>query len=177
VRARRASEAREPVRSVPLAACLLLLVACRFGGPGAPPESTAPPPADAAPDVAIAADADLAPADAITNTAPDASEPDGCAAPAPPAVCDPVCNTGCPAVSRCDVGEGTLTGACVGIWIGREGSACFKGSTTDACAPRLTCVGGLCRRLCYRDGDCAAGTCCTSPLPSGFKTCVACARP
>jgi len=154
---------------------LLLALGCRFGGPDPAPVISAPA-LDAAADAGADAPVELA-MDGFTITAPDAGEPDGCAAPAAPAVCDPVCNTGCPAVSRCDVGEGTLTGACVGIWIGREGSACFKGSTTDACAARLTCVAGICRRLCYRDGDCTPGNCCLSPLPSGFKTCLACTRP
>jgi len=159
------------------AVVLLLALGCRFGGPSTPAQ-TGSPPADAA--AAGDAGPDLiidAPLDALVVAPPDLAQPDGCVAPTPPAVCDPVCNTGCPALSRCDVGEGTRTGACVGIWIGGEGSACFKGSTTDACAPRLTCVSGACRRLCYRDGDCPPGNCCTGALPSGFMTCAACSRP
>ena len=148
---------------------LLLALGCRFGGPGPAPE-TDPPLPDAA--AQVAADAPL---DTLVMSAPDAATaPGGCAAPTPATGCDPVCNTGCPMLSRCDVGEGTRTGRCVGIWIGGEGSTCFKGATTDACAPRLTCVEGACRRLCYRDSDCTPGTCCNAPLPSGFTTCSPC---
>jgi len=103
-----------------------------------------------------------------------------CQPPFSSAVCDPVCNTGCPALSRCDVSTTPRTGSCVGIWIATEGEICFRGSGTDACAPRLTCLEGRCHRLCYQDTDCAApAACCTTEiqvdgLPSGFKTCTDC---
>jgi hypothetical protein len=161
---------------------LLLALGCRFGGPTQPAEAIPVVPGDAAADRDASADRPADPLadaaiDVLVVRAPDVGEPDGCVAPSPPAVCDPVCNTGCPALSRCDVAEGTRTGACVGIWITGEGGACFKGSSTDACAARLTCVNGTCRRLCYRDNDCTNGQCCRSPLPSGFMTCIACDSP
>jgi hypothetical protein len=156
------------------AVLLFLLLGCRFGGP-APAPAPVTVPADAAVDRPAESDAS---ADALAVQPVDAAPaPDGCVAPAVPAVCDPVCNTGCPALSRCDVAEGNRTGACVGIWITGEGDACFKGSGTDACAVKLTCVDGRCRRLCYRDGDCTAGSCCNQELPSGFKICAVCPGP
>ena len=156
------------------AAIFLLVLGCRFGGP-TPPGQPAPVPVDAAVDGPSENDAG---ADGFTVRPPDAApEPDGCVAPAAPAVCDPVCNTGCPALSRCDVGEGSRTGSCVGIWLTGEGGACFKGSTTDACAVKLTCAEGRCRRLCYRDADCTPGNCCNQELPSGFKVCSVCHTP
>ena len=96
-------------------------------------------------------------------------------------VCDPVCNTGCPLLLRCDVADQPRTGRCVGIWISGEGELCLKTEQTNPCAPHFTCVEGACRRLCYRDSDCAApGTCCRQDLlldsqSSGYKICVACA--
>jgi hypothetical protein len=142
-------------------AWLALVVGCRFGGPEAV-------------DAAAVAMADAAVADQAAVPA-DAGETDA-RSPIEVAGCDPVYNTGCPALLRCDVGEGTLTGTCVGIWVAGEGAACFKGSGTDSCAVRLTCFGGTCRALCYQDADCKAGACCNSPLPSGFKVCSACDR-
>jgi len=152
-------------------AAALLLLGCRFGGPEAAPAVTGGD-ANVAVDVSVAADGH-ADADADADGT-DLAAPDGMC---PAAVCDPVCNTGCPSLSRCDVGEGTRTGACVGIWITGEGGSCFKGNGTDSCAVKLTCFGGTCRRLCYRDGDCMAGSCCNTPLPSGFMTCAPCAQP
>jgi hypothetical protein len=104
----------------------------------------------------------------------------GCLPPFAAEVCDPVCNTGCPPLSRCDVSEAPRRGACVGVFIVGEGGPCFSGSTTDSCAVRLTCLEGRCRRLCYRDADCSAGSCCSQPLaaagaPSGFAVCAPCA--
>jgi hypothetical protein len=156
----------------------LFVLSCRFGGP-TPPGAPAPAPGDAAIDRAPEADAGGdAGADGLVLSVPDTQpEPDGCVAPAAPAVCDPVCNTGCPALSRCDVGEGSHTGACVGIWLTGEGGACFKGSGTDACAVKLTCHEGRCRRLCYRDADCTPGNCCNQELPSGFRVCSICHTP
>lgn len=106
----------------------------------------------------------------------------GCAPPFESNVCDPVCNTGCPALSRCNVTGEPRTGKCIGIWISGEGDLCLKTSITDPCASRLTCVDGSCRRLCYRDADCASpGSCCDQDLflegqVSGYKICVACPR-
>jgi hypothetical protein len=105
----------------------------------------------------------------------------GCLPPQQSDVCDPVCNTGCGAL-RCDVGDQPHTGRCVGAWIDGEGTLCLKTAITDPCAAHLSCVDGACRRLCYRDSDCASpGSCCTQDLllegqPSGYKICVACGR-
>jgi hypothetical protein len=183
----------------------LTLLGCRFGGPMG---AAGPSDVDSgAVDVAVAGDADQdsgpsgEPVDALNATdAPLADGPRGeggaaeavagadaeaapnaCAAPFASAVCDPVCNTGCPALSRCDVTETPQTGACVGIWITQEGDLCFKGPTTDACAVHLTCLDGHCARLCYRDADCTTfGTCCGRDIgaagaPTGFKVCGPCA--
>jgi len=112
-----------------------------------------------------------------------ASSGDGaCVAPAPVTTCDPVCNTGCAALSRCDLTDKPNEGSCIGIWIQGEGSGCLKTSITDPCAPQLSCVNGTCVRLCYHDSDCAgssAGTCCSKGIDfdaqaSGFKQCGAC---
>jgi hypothetical protein len=166
-------------------AVVLVLAGCRFGGPSGLPEA---PGGDAAPAGAeVAAVIDLAPppveSDGGSAAGPDLAgveaPPSACGAPFTPAVCDPVCNTGCPALSRCDVGAMPMTGTCVGIWISAEGTSCFKGSGTDACAPKLTCLSGRCRRLCYRDADCGAGTCCKETVfagatASGFLVCGPC---
>jgi hypothetical protein len=102
-----------------------------------------------------------------------------CSAPAPVNVCDPVCNVGCAALTRCNVSDQPNTGVCMGMWLSGEGSACARTETTDSCAPQLTCVDGTCRRLCWGDGDCANATCCSEPVlleagASGFRTCGAC---
>jgi len=148
---------------------LLLLLGCRFGGPEATDAAPVVVPDAAAPDVAAP---DLGPVFTL---------PDVAAADRPPrvdaAVCDPVDDTGCPALLRCDVGEGMFTGTCVGIWVSGEGEACFKGSGTDSCAPHLTCFGGTCRALCHESADCRPGGCCNVMLPSGFRVCSACERP
>jgi hypothetical protein len=130
-------------------------------------EAGAPPPPDGVPPPP---DGDSPPTD------------NGCVSPAANEGCDPVCNTGCPALSRCDVTDRPRTGRCIGIWISGEGDLCLKTDSTDPCAAHLTCVEGACRRLCYRDSDCAApGTCCGQDLllegqASGYKICVACPR-
>jgi hypothetical protein len=166
----------------PLLLVVALALGCRFGGPTEAPDAPAPP--DLTPpgaDGSALADApvDSSVPSSLAEDAAPASDgtpgPDGCSAPFPVVGCDPVCNTGCPPVSRCDVGAGMHTGTCVGRWVTGEGQPCFKGEGTDACAARLTCVEGTCRRLCYRDGDCGAARCCSQALPSGFGVCGACA--
>jgi hypothetical protein len=167
---------------------LAAVSACRLGGPPAWSPAT-----DAAADVGLDAgvvgEDDAGPAlppDGAGDTDADPTPPDagadvgsGCLSPFAAEVCDPVCNSGCPPLSRCDVSEAPRRGACVGIFIVGEGGPCFRGSTTDSCAVRLTCLEGLCRRLCYRDADCSAGSCCSQPLtaagaPSGFAVCAPC---
>jgi hypothetical protein len=135
-------------------------------GDGPPPSDRPPSPAEAG----AAADVPPAPTDG-----------GACTPPFPAQTCDPVCNTGCQGLTRCDVSEQPRTGMCVGIWIGGEGDICFKGPTTDACAVRLTCLEGRCRRLCYVDSDCtgAQARCCSLSLdvggmPSGFRVCQPC---
>jgi hypothetical protein len=95
-------------------------------------------------------------------------------------VCDPVCNTNCPGLQRCDVSNTARAGVCIGIWISAEGASCLSTATTDPCAPMLTCFTGTCRRLCYADSDCTTtGTCCNTSIdlgggPSGFRVCSSC---
>ncbi len=168
-----------------------LLAGCRFGGPattddpgpavpdeheaGTGPDVQAP----GAPDQAVPMRGEVQPpssADAQTGGEP------LCGGPFVSETCDPVCNMGCPSLSRCDVSDKPRTGACVGIWISGENESCvIKGATTDQCAAQLTCLDGACRRLCYRDSDCKlANTCCSQSVdvggvPSGFKVCAPCA--
>jgi hypothetical protein len=172
----------------------LLAAGCRFGGPSGDPTAGAQgPPSDASVDEQEPSPPD-APPEAITSEAeeppeiPESSDLDvwtapseaGCGAPFEVAVCDPVCNSGCPALTRCDVSETPRAGKCIGIWIAPEGSACLRTDVTDPCAAGTSCVGGICRRLCYADADCSApGTCCNVPVeaggaPSGFKACTPC---
>jgi hypothetical protein len=168
-----------------LIAMVLIPVSCRFGGPTSSSESLLP-------DGGVAGDGDpdgpplrgRLDAPAEPSALPDDGRSDGppptCDPPFLSAVCDPICNTGCPALSRCDVSDLPQTGACVGIWVTQEGDACFKGDTTDACAAHLTCLEGKCHRLCYRDSDCTTpGACCTRDIEaagaaSGFKACAPC---
>ena len=185
---------------VPLLA--LVTLGCRIGGPrgvGEPPAQDAAAVADRAPGFDAPSeggplrgpvDADDRDDETMPDSGPDRSSgaadaaggetSRSCAAPFTSAVCDPVCNVGCPALSRCDVSDTPQTGACVGLWITQEGDLCFKGPTTDACAPQLTCLEDRCHRLCYRDADCTtAGTCCTRDIEagaasSGFKACAPC---
>jgi hypothetical protein len=165
----------------------LLVAACRLGGPPGwsprPPDAaTADAPAVDAPTGGGADDVAPAPPEAGAQDASGDAAVAGCMPPFAAEVCDPVCNTGCPPLSRCDVSEQPRRGACVGIWVVGEGGGCFRGSTTDSCAVRLTCLDGRCRRLCYRDADCTAGSCCSRPLdaagaPSGFAVCAPCDPP
>jgi hypothetical protein len=88
-------------------------------------------------------------------------------------VCDPVCNTGCSALQRCDISDVVAqAGSCVGIWITNEGDACFRGTGTDSCAAGLSCVDGKCKRLCYANTDCKApNNCCNLRIEiNGFDT-------
>jgi hypothetical protein len=123
---------------------------------------------------------DDAPGDASDGSMEAPASDGGCAPPFSSTVCDPVCNTGCGFLLRCDVGDAPRTGVCIGIWISGEGASCVKTPTTDPCAVQLSCVAGTCRRLCYSDGDCkTVGTCCNTSIdlngaPSGFKACTAC---
>jgi hypothetical protein len=126
----------------------------------------------------IQADADVA---SDANRA-DSTPPTVCVPPFTSAGCDPVCNIGCPALFRCDVTDTARTGVCIGTLLSSigEGMACMRTPLTDDCFERLSCVEGICRRLCYRDTDCAtSGSCCTTAIevdagPSGYRICGPC---
>jgi hypothetical protein len=143
---------------------------------------------DATPDGKSDGDAsllDVAPdhgADAFDGASADSAPPTACLPPFSSAICDPVCNTGCTPLLRCDITETPRTGVCVGTLLSTatEGMACTRTLATDDCVERLTCIDRICRRLCYRDTDCAmSGTCCTAPIdidggPSGYRLCAPC---
>ena len=98
------------------------------------------------------------------------------------AVCDPVCNTGCPALFRCDLTDAPRTGVCIGSLLSTvgEGMACTRTPLTDDCIASLSCIDGSCQRLCYRDSDCVTpATCCNADIavdagPSGYRRCAPC---
>ena len=142
---------------------------------------------DAAPDNGPDDDADVRDGRVDVDVSSDASSldvgpPTVCAPPFSSAVCDPVCNTGCPALFRCDITDTPRTGVCVGTLLSpsTEGMACTRTPLTDDCVERLSCIEGTCRRLCYRDTDCATmGTCCVGAVdvdggPSGYRLCAPC---
>jgi len=114
--------------------------------------------------------------------AADGGPPTTCLPPFSSAVCDPVCNTGCTPLFRCDITDMPRTGVCLGTLLSpvTEGMACTRTAVTDDCIERLSCVEGVCRRLCYRDTDCTtSGTCCNTALdvdggPSGYRSCAPC---
>jgi hypothetical protein len=120
--------------------------------------------------------------DAPDGEPPDTGPPTACLLPFPSLVCDPVCNAGCPPLLRCDITDTPRTGVCVGTLLSpiTEGMACTRTAVTDDCLERLTCVVGICRRLCYHDIDCTTnGTCCNTSIdvdagPSGYRTCAPC---
>ena len=110
----------------------------------------------------------------------------GACQPSPlPVICDPVHNAGCLVpFSFCDVDptQVVASGRCVfpfaSAAAGTDGGAtCASDATTETCLPTSTCVNKACRKLCYCDGDCAAGQCCAEPAPgsaSVFKLCKPC---
>jgi hypothetical protein len=112
----------------------------------------------------------------------DNAPPTACLPPFSSAVCDPVCNIGCPALFRCDITDAPRTGVCLGTLLSpaTEGMACTRTPLTDDCIERLSCIEGICRRLCYRDTDCTtSGTCCNTAIdmdggPSGYRSCAPC---
>ena len=113
---------------------------------------------------------------------PDSAPPTSCVPPFSSAVCDPVCNVGCSALLRCDITDTPRTGVCVGTLLSTvtEGMPCTRTAVTDECTERLSCLEGVCRRLCYRDTDCTtSGTCCNTAIdvdagPSGYRMCSPC---
>jgi hypothetical protein len=96
------------------------------------------------------------------------------------AVCDPVHNTGCNPFQQCDVNPSDAdvpTGQCVGAPFGggSDASPCTANFLTETCSAKSTCVNGGCRALCFCDGDCPAGLCCSDPSGApGFKVCGSC---
>jgi hypothetical protein len=157
---------------------------CKFGGPasaapepdGAAPEwpLDGPPPGLASGDAATA-DADGYQPEAATTEASGPPPEAGAAA------CDPVRNTGCPPLLRCDLGEQPGESVCLGIWIAGEGLLCWRTANTDSCAPQLTCLEGRCQRLCRDDRDCTSPErrCCSGAIEqggqsSGWRSCAAC---
>ena len=126
----------------------------------------------------IQVDADGASDGESADTAP----PTACLPPFSSAICDPVCNMGCPPLLRCDITDTPRIGVCVGTLLSpiTEGMACTRTAVTDDCIERLSCVEGVCRCLCYRDTDCTtSGTCCNTSIdvdagPSGYRLCAPC---
>jgi hypothetical protein len=121
--------------------------------------------------------------DVAIDGEPDGAPPTGCVPPFMSTICDPVCNTGCTALLRCDITiDLPRTGVCVGTLLSMvgEGMPCTRSTVTDDCLERLSCVEGTCRRLCYRDSDCTtAGTCCNTSIDidggaSGYRYCAPC---
>jgi len=121
-------------------------------------------------------------ADAGRASDSESSDSASCNPPFSSAVCDPVCNMGCSALLRCDITDTPRTGVCVGTLLSTvtEGMPCTRTAVTDECAERLSCLEGICRRLCYRDTDCTtSGTCCNTAIdvdagPSGYRICTPC---
>lgn len=165
------------------------------GGEGGTPGGAAGAAVDASHDVAddtppeggVDRDASLIDVDAggdgdSDGDSADTAPPTACLPPFSSAVCDPVCNMGCPALFRCDITDTPRTGACVGTLLSpvTEGMACTRTTLTDDCIEHLSCIEGICRRLCYRDTDCTTGgTCCNTTIdvdggPSGYRDCAPC---
>ena len=120
--------------------------------------------------------------DAPDSEPPEGGPPTSCVPPFSSAVCDPVCNAGCTPLLRCDITDMPRTGVCVGTLLSTvtEGMPCTRTAVTDECAERLSCLEGICRRLCYRDNDCTTvGTCCNTAIvldagASGYRFCAPC---
>jgi hypothetical protein len=119
---------------------------------------------------------------------PDAAIPDASIDAAPvactprAAVCDPVCNVGCPAGQRCDLSPTPNQGMCISTTgeTGQPGQICMASPTSDSCLAREACLGsataGTCYRMCYVDTDCQPGACCDLSITlgtaqSGFNAC------
>jgi hypothetical protein len=178
---------------------IAVLVSCRFAGPSSNPDEYVAfdTGADAALEGAqgsqgddaavaptdVAAGDDASPGDAPPQgDARDASTPDavveGGACAATVAVCDPVKNTGCNPLQQCDV-DTTQTSRPTGLCVFNSGSegggACTMSFVSESCPPQHTCVSGACRALCFCNGDCPAGQCCSDTSgPHGFTLCGPC---
>jgi hypothetical protein len=120
--------------------------------------------------------------DSSSDSAEVATLPDtGVCTPPTPLVCDPVKNTGCNAISRCDVSDTYNTGVCVDLGALGAGASCttsgpFLGLPgTDTCNHGFTCQSGKCIALCYCNTDCPTGQCCNVSLgANGFSACGGC---
>jgi hypothetical protein len=142
----------------------------------AAPRDTAAPVVAREPSAA-AADASVAPLAPDGGDLPWLLPPAATCAPAkPPAVCDPVRNTGCPPIPlmQCDVDPAAaeLTGRCA-IFTPTPIVSCAA-TTTDqsaACLAKTACVDDRCVPLCHCDDDCPAGTTCSGDTVSGFRLC------
>jgi hypothetical protein len=99
----------------------------------------------------------------------------GCSSTA--AVCDPVHNTGCNPFQQCDVDPSqasTPTGLCL-FGGGTDAGTCLATIFTESCPAKSTCVDGGCRTLCFCNGDCPVGECCSDRSgPPGFTMCGGC---
>ncbi|MFI5298573.1 MAG: hypothetical protein ACHREM_10785 [Polyangiales bacterium] len=198
------------VFGIGLSSSLLVLGACRFGGPAsevtqpsldaqwlpdvgvvdtgtlpgdepnpedtfAPGDDTSDPDADASDESSQTSDADAG----IDGDS--ASAETGACTPPTPATCDPVKNTGCNILTRCDVSSTFNTGQCVDLGALGVGAGCTTSAPfltfpgTDTCNHGLTCLSGSCVALCYCDSDCSTGQCCSVSTGSGgFKACGGC---
>jgi hypothetical protein len=173
------------------------LVACRIGGPTESPDEYVSFP-DATADHAVAlmttptgddgpstppgaATGSDAPADDLEggggdfDSALDDLSDGGCSSTV--AVCDPVHNTGCNPFQQCDIDPSqasTPTGLCL-FGGGTDAGTCLATIFTESCPPNSTCVDGGCRTLCFCNGDCPVGECCSDRSgPPGFTMCGGC---
>jgi hypothetical protein len=173
------------------------LVACRFGGPTAnmddyvafpdAAEASSVDAAFSADDGAASAtpgdtttgpsDDDATGGDASTDDAPPSDLAEGGACTGTVTVCDPVHNSGCNSLQQCDVNSfvtTTPTGLCV-FASPAEGGSCLSTIVTETCPPKFTCVSGACKELCFCNGDCPIGQCCSDTSgPPGFTLCRPC---
>jgi hypothetical protein len=181
---------------VRVALLLLVLGACRFGGPSGDPSAYVDfPDPDASLQGATAGAQDGGGGDDATEATsandaenagageagPDAPVPDADPASCTPAkatpVCDPVHDTGCDALHRCDVDptQPTATGRCVFASSAPEGGPCSSSFLDESCPGTSTCVGTACRQPCYCDSDCSPAQCCSDSSSSfGFLLCQPC---
>jgi hypothetical protein len=109
----------------------------------------------------------------------DAGAGGGACGPASVLGCDPVRGTSCtPGFNQCvvDPSSPMPAGRCV-LSVGSLGGPCDENGLYSTCPPSLTCVQGVCRKYCYCDADCDAGSSCSEPTGQGtaevFKLCAA----
>ena len=180
-----------------LALACALSVGCAFGGSDEDPRiEVGPPRMDASVDVPDEMEAGEAPPP-VTNQ-PDAANIDpivdagrtetdarmppsnaACEPATPLPTCDPVHNTGCPPLTQCDLDPAASvpTGRCVFFQASVDPNTCTA-AVVESCEARTTCASNACRTMCYCDGDCPIGQCCSdgaAPGPEGpVKLCKPC---